>query len=810
MTISPFKLYKINAIKSKIVLCLAFILIYQTGLAQEQKNTIIVPLEDDKFVSIQACTEQIYRIRISDNTDFPETLMERYGILKTEWDSLKITSRKEKGNRIIQTKRFQFVVNEETGNISVYDFKDKMIIRNILMYPEGDQSVCKDLAQSLQQYFGKEKQDGGIIGDLNYKGTTSESQSAAHSIQPSVLELSLSPNERFYGGGSTSRKNIQHRGSALRIWATYQKTEIPEPFVMSSEGWGIFNNTTSLNYFDIGHFQKDKLFIYNSAGDIDFYLMLGNSMEEAINLYTTLTGKPYLLPKWAYGLAFGGNKMEDQFDIMNDAVRFRDEKIPCDIFWLEPQWMAKNYDFSTSKNWNFDKFPAEPFWEVNKFPKYEARTLFVSKLHNLGFKLALWLCIDHDLSIEEEDHLAEKTGKPQSGQEHWFQHLTRFIDQGVDGFKLDPGRTLDEHPDRKYYNRHTDKEMHNLNQVLLPKQMYGTFREHKGVRSFHHYCGGYAGSQHWGASTSGDNGGGKDALFDQLNLGLSGFVNTSADVMEGITDNKAGMHLGFFLPWVQVNSWYSLLHPWYLSPVEKETFRFYAQLRNSLSPYIYSAALQGSQTGMPILRAMPLVFPEDRKVDNMIYQYMFGENLLIGVFSDSIYLPDGNWINYWTNKKFTGGKTEHCKVPENRGGLLFIRGGAIIPYQKPMQYIGEYPVDTIIVKVFPEKQSTYMLWEDDGQSFDYEKGNIAKTRFECIATDKKTEFIIHPREGFYTGMCGSRAYQVEINFPDKPVQILVNGSKIEGWKYVSPSKVIFSVSQKSMSEKQVIEIFSNL
>ena len=422
----------------------------------------------------------------------------------------------------------------------------------------------------------------------------------------------------------------------------------------------------------------------------------------------------------------------------------------------------------------------------------------------------MWLCIDHDLSIEEEDHLAEKTGKPLSGQEHWFQHLTRFIDQGVDGFKLDPGRTLDEHPDRKYYNGLTDKVMHNLNQVLLSKQMYETFRWHKGVRSFHHYCGGYAGSQHWGASTSGDNGGGKDALFDQLNLGLSGFVNTSADVMQGITDNRAGMHLGFFLPWVQVNSWFSLLHPWYLSPVEKETFRFYAQLRNSLSPYIYSAALQGSQTGIPILRAMPLVFPEDRKVDNTIYQYMFGENLLVGVFSDSIYLPDGNWINYWTREKFIGGKTVHCKIPENRGGLLFIRNGAIIPYQKPMQYIGEHPVDTIIVKVFPENQSSYMLWEDDGRSFDYEKDNIAKTRFKCIATDKNTEFIIHPRVGFYTGMCGSRTYQVEINFPDKPVQILVNGSKVEGWKYDSSGNVILLVNQQSMFEKQVIEIFPNL
>jgi alpha-glucosidase len=775
-------------------------------LAQESKSSIVIPLKSNKYISIQACTDQIFRIRISAKPNFPESLMERYGILKNDWGIVNVTLKKEYSNTIIQTKGFQLQVNENTGNISVRDLKGMMVIRNVNVFGDEKESVINELRTSLSQYFDGGKLAEGIIGDSQNTGIASEGLKSAGQSESSVLEVSLSPGERFYAGGSTSRTNIQHRGTALRMWATYQKTEIPMPFIMSSEGWGIFNNTTSLNYFDIGRFQKDKLFVYNTCRGLDFYLMLGTSMDEIINLYTTITGKPYLLPKWAYGLAFGGNTLEDQMDIMNDAVRFRDEKIPCDIYWLEPQWMSVNYDFTSSKNWNLDKFRAEPFWELNKFPKYENPMLFIAKLHNLGFKLALWLCIDHDLSIEEEDQIAEKACQPQSGLEHWFLHLTKFMDQGVDGFKLDPGRTLDEHPDRKYYNGYTDKEMHNMNQILLPKQMYGIFRKHKGIRSFHHYCGGYSGTQHWGASTSGDNGGGRDALFDQLNLGLSGFVNTSADVMDVFSDNKAAMHFGFFLPWVQVNSWYGLHHPWYLKPDEKETFRYYAQLRNSLFPYIYSAAIQGSQTGMPILRAMPLVFPDDRNVDNIIYQYMFGENLLVSVFSDSIYLPQGIWTNYWTGEKNVGGKTIHCKVPENSGGLLFIRGGAIIPYQQTMQYIGEHPVDTLILKVFPQKQSSYTLWEDDGRSFDFEKGIIAKTKFECIDFEEETEFIISPCQGSYSGIPGSRTFQLEIETPHKPAQVLINGSKTENWKYDSSGKVILSVYQKQIREKQVIRI----
>jgi len=215
--------------------------------------------------------------------------------------------------------------------------------------------------------------------------------------------------------------------------------------------------------------------------------------------------------------------------------------------------------------------------------------------------------------------------------------------------------------------------------------------------------------------------------------------------------------------------------------------------------------VKASQTGMPILRAMPLAFPADRKVDNMIYQYMFGENLLVGVFSDSIYLPEGNWTNYWTGEKVSGGKTVYCKAPAKRGGPLFIRGGAIIPYQKPMQYIGELTTDTLIVRVYPDKKSSYTLWEDDGMTYDYEEGKFAKTRFESADSEKETEFTIFAAGGTYNGMYQSRTYELEITIPEKPARVLVNKKKISGWKYDS-DKVMLTVNQNNVREKQTIKI----
>jgi len=767
-------------------------------------NIFTFKLPDDQVLHVQICTNDICRIRVTKENSVSQSLLERYAIVRTVWDSVPVQLIEKGETQILQTLHYRLTINTYTGEFTFNKFLPGSVEHIIQFHKNKSEPDYEGFQQSMDTYFEADKRPNRIIGDSVKETITACKPISKYSLHPSLFDISLATGERFYGGGSTSRSKIQHRGEALRMWATYKKTEIPMPFLMSSDGWGIYNNTTSLNYFDIDRYKKNNLFVYNTDGVIDFYVIFGNTMDEVINQFTNITGKPYLLPKWAYGLAFGGNTKEDQFGILNDAVKFREEKIPCDIFWLEPQWMAKNYDFSTSKNWNLDKFSAEPFWEVNNFPKYEAPTLFISKLHQLGFKLALWLCVDHDLSIEEEDYLAKQSGTAQSGLEHWFPHLTKFMDQGVDGFKLDPGRTLDEHPDRKYYNGYTDKEMHNLNQILLQKQMYTVFKEHKGLRSFHHYCGGYAGTQHWGASTSGDNGGGKDALFDQLNLGLSGFLNTSADVLEGIDNNKAGMHLGFFLPWVQINSWYSLHHPWYLKPLEKETFRYYAQLRNSLLPYIYSAAIYGSQTGMPILRAMPLSYPDDRNVDHLIYQYMFGESLLVGVFSDSIYLPKGKWINYWTGEIYYGEQIVHCNIPDNRGGLLFIKSGAIIPFQKSSLYINEYSTDTLIVKVYPEKESSYSFFEDDGISFDYEKGIYAKTIFECNKFNRKIKIKINKKNGVYSNMIQKQTYLIKV-FDRKPLSVKMNSHHSTNWKYSKDAGCIELLLSQTAKQSTEIE-----
>lgn len=191
----------------------------------------------------------------------------------------------------------------------------------------------------------------------------------------------------------------------------------------------------------------------------------------------------------------------------------------------------------------------------------------------------------------------------------------------------------------------------------------------------------------------------------------------------------------------------------------------------------------------------------------MINEYMFGENLLVGVFSDSIYLPKGNWTNYWTGEKYIGEKTIHCKIPDTRGGLLFIRGGAIITYQKTMQYIGEYPMDTLIIKVNPDKQSSYTLFEDDGKSFDFEKGIIATTKFICNESSKQIVFDIGATEGNYNKMPVSRVYRLEIVSDIKPKKVLINGKPIDNWDYAIDGKIILQIASKLSEKQHMVAVF---
>lgn len=715
-----------------------------------------VQMTSGREIRVAATQDGAFRIQISDDGVFHESGLSRYGVIQD---------------------------GERASNAEVVEDDDLLQIKTdkgILEIDRGEGSV------RLTDSSGRL-----VINELRC--------SRSSEAEGFDLAIGLKSDERFYGLGDETRDRIQKRGHKNKMVVRNVVSYAPSPFLMSSGGWGIFVNTTFFHSVDVAATDPDTLTVESNLGTLDCFLFVGDTLEKLLDQYTRLTGRPTLLPQWAYGLSFVSDERGVRArDVLNDAYRFRQEGIPCDMISLEPSWMETRYDFSVDKKWSAERFHT-PFWL-----EPQAQGTFAGALKNMGFKLGLWLCCDYDLTEYEESLLEDgergteylneialddadehdvikdphfhptmmdeitKSGEP------WFEHLKKFVDDGAKAFKMDGANQVNFHPDRKWFNKMDDREMHNLYPVLLAKQMSLGFMNHAKARSMIYTSGGYAGIQQYAATWAGDTGGGEKPLTSLLNHGLSGHSNTTADMA---VNSVEGIHFGFLQPWTQAFSWHQYNQPWFLGEERQETFKFYARLRYRLMPYIYSMARHANQTGVPIARAMPLEFPDDPESDNLILQYMLGSSFLTGAFSKTIYLPKGRWIDYWTGLAHDGGQFVPVEYDHPRGGSLFVKDGSIIPMWPVMNYVGQTSTETILLDVFPGADGAFTLYEDDGESLDHLNGSFAETDMQLKASDLDFKLSISSRQGQYSGMPERRDYHCvfhceapnEVKIDDEPV-----------------------------------------
>ncbi|MGO8675839.1 MAG: DUF5110 domain-containing protein [Limisphaerales bacterium] len=769
---------------------LALLLLLQSSLGIQGKP-IDISLANGDVLRIEAVTPSIFRVRLAADGRFEPSLMERYGIVRTDWPAADSATRAEAGTTTIETAAGSLSARTQDGRLQLRGRGGEILCDQILPQPtrwsEAELQAFKKRQASLADYFrGEERKEGQvqIIGSAapdktRYSDVMHEFFLPTNSFGAA---FSLRADERLYGLGTASSKRLQLRGHGYRLWTQYrgnfgyhgqadwEQTEGPIPLLLSTGGWGVFVNTSWVHYYDLGRYEADRALFWGPGGPLDFYLLVGDSLPKLIELYTEITGKPRLLPQFAYGLTYVSQITQNEHEILNDSRLFREKEIPCDIMGIEPQWMKKNYDSSHGKEWNPDKFYI-PDWMG---PDSKDGT-FIGGLDRTGFKLSLWLVCADDLTMEEERQVAIREGRgggfPKE-PDAWFNHLRKFVRNGARCFKMDPENLIQEHPGRKYYNGRGDLENHNLTQVLYHKQMCVGYEDFAKQRAMNHYCAAYAGVQHWGATTMGDNGGGPKALVWMLSYGMSGHINTSCDM----ETRGPGLHFGFLQPWSQHNNWAYASQPWFLGKQAEAMYRDYARLRYSLLPYIYSAAHTGYLTSMPILRPMPLAYPGDLKLADCLTEYMLGDSLLVAAFTDRVYLPAGRWIDYWTGAEFEGPKEMPCVYPANRAGGLFIKAGAIIPCWPEMDFVGKQPVNSLKLHVYPEGKSDYTLYEDDGNSLAYLSGAVAVTRIRCEAGPGSATLTIEPRRGTYDRMPQQRDFEVWIH-SNPARKLAVNGSQ---------------------------------
>lgn len=632
------------------------------------------------------------------------------------------------------------------------------------------------------------------------------------------LRFPLEPGERVYGLGDCNRDCLERRGRIYDIWVANVTSYIPIPFAMTSRGWGVFVNTSRRHTFDVGKTDPGAMVVTAEEGDVDFYVFRGRDYRELLEAYTRVTGRPALLPAFAFGFAYVANQWIDMFELSEEAYRFRSLRLPCDIVGLEPGWMEYFYDYTTKKSWNSSRF-GFPSWAG---PERHGLT-WIGALERMGFKLSLWLCIDYDLFVFEEacaagladvksamgaqakagkesdvfvdEHImgrfseketgsaaaprllgrtAEKatslqrravmrpdglTGAKQDGKEPWFRHLCKFVDRGARCFKLDGGQQVVEHKGRIWAGKYPDAEVHNIYPVVYDKQMAEGYEAYTGRRAMVYSAGGYAGVQRYVATWAGDTGGGKRPLVSVLNLAMSGHPNQSCD-MDVFSSER--LHFGLFSPWSQQNNWDYFRQPWYQDEDGVDVFRNYVNIRYRLFPYLYGAAAVAARTGWPIMRPLAFAYPDVEEYADEVGTYMLGDFLLVSCFSDNVKIPAGTWYEWRTGARVEGPATLPVEATREWGGALYVKAGSIVPMWPLKQHIDRGWNDVVELHAWPGADGAAELYEDDGDTVAYRTGAFASTRLEL----RGDRLVVGPRSGNFGGMPKTRRMRAVWHAPD--------------------------------------------
>lgn len=507
--------------------------------------------------------------------------------------------------------------------------------------------------------------------------------------------FSLHPDEKLYGCGE-SFTSLNKRGQKINLFTTDAQSTAsgqmykPVPFFFSSRGYGMFVHTSAPLTFDFGNTHQGATTLYSADSDLDLFIFLG-SPAEILGEYTRLTGRSDLPPLWSFGLWMGCFSYRSQEEVMQVAEKMREQHYPCDVIHIDAGWFTKgvNCDFQFNKETFPDparmmaqlrekKFRVS-LWQIPYFTPNN--TIYTEVCHKqLYIK-------DSKGNVPTEDAILDLSNEETKS---WYREKLKYLlDLGASCIKADFGEAA---PLSGFYaSGKGGWYEHNLYPLRYNQLISDLTKETTGdsiiwARSA------WAGSQryplHWGGDAEVSDAGMSGSLRGGLSLGLSGFSFWSHDI-GGFSESPVEE---LFSRWsfFGLLSSHSRVHgfpprePWHFSPTFQEHFRNISALRYRLIPYLYTQAKLCSDSGLPLMKALILNYPDDPNVAEIADQYLLGNDLLVApVFEkDSnqrkVYLPEGKWMEYQTGEIYEGEKWYDLRALHLRGVLL-LRCGALIP-----------------------------------------------------------------------------------------------------------------------------------
>ncbi len=575
--------------------------------------------------------------------------------------------------------------------------------------------------------------------------------------------VTVTPNESFYGFGEKFTP-LDKWGHEIVSWAvdsgnvSSHRSYKNVPFFMSTAGYGLFVHSSFPIVYRMGTESNISYSFYIADSRLDYFLIYGPEFKHILHRYTDLTGRAPVPPKWSFGfwMSRAGYRSRDEVETVIREMRERD--FPCDVLSLDPWWMGATpwCDYE----WDTAAFP-EPAQMLDNLRAQGVRTcLWITPyiptgtdLHEEGTK--------RDCFIRKADGTISPVIEAFAGDElaaidftnpdavKWFlSKLEKLLDMGVAVFKTDFGEQAP--VDAVYHDGRSGLEMHNIYPLLYNGAVFGLTARYFG-RGMTWGRSAYAGSQRYPIQWGGDSYSSLDQLACQvralLGYGMSGVPFCSHDV--GGFDFVPGFfdHVTFeeyleiydreelrrypkdaetYVRWMQFGVFSSHVRahgkqphePWTYGEQAEEITRRYLKLRYRLLPYIYSMAMRAAQTALPIARPLMLEYQADLNTHHLDLEYMFGDSLLVAPVVTSakrrrVYLPAGEWVDYWTKELCAGGQWIEVDAPLEKLPL-WVKAGAIIPLGPEMAHTAEKTLDPLTLEIYaPRAASELIIYDED-------------------------------------------------------------------------------------------------
>ena len=537
------------------------------------------------------------------------------------------------------------------------------------------------------------------------------------------------------------------------------------PFVWSTSGYGVLVDCDGA-VFDLagGSITVDQF----KRPDADYYILVGTP-GELFGELSKLSGPAPLFPKWAMGFT-NSQWGIDQKELLDIVATYRAKHIPLDNFTLDFDWKAWGEGDYGEFRWNPGKFPDGPGGKLAKMLEAEGVKLTgIMKPRLLLGTAEGDYATAHDLWIPGEQAYPEYFSHKQAKDvdfdkpeaRRWFAGLAMKygFDKGIVGWWND---------EADVYGK--DGTLTSNTQFLnMQRALYDAQRARSNQRVWSINRTFWLGSQRYAYGMwSGDIDTGFKSMAAQRTRMLSAIeVGEAKWGMDGggfnghpSDENYARwIEFGAFTPIFRVHGTFDeKRQPWRYGPIAEAAATAAIRLRYALIPYIYSYQHAEYAHGVGLVRPLAFDWPNDPKVRDDSDAWLFGQWLLVspvveqGQTSKPIYLPAGQWTDWSSGRTYAGGRTIDYPLDADtwRDIPLFIRDGAIIPTQPVMDYVGQHPVATVTVQVFPSDRATHFdYYDDDGETYAYEKGASFRQRLAVQRRGDDVAFRADARVGSY-------------------------------------------------------------